>query len=73
MTAYLLATLVYHTAVRDADYAGSVATLFTELAHIRRATIARPTTGRGARQTQQLETSTPLYARLIAALDISTT
>jgi len=73
VTAYLLATLVHHTAVRDADYAGSVATLFTELAHIRRATLARPTTGRGARQTQQLETPTPLQTRLIAALSIPTT
>ena len=73
VTASLLATLVHHTAVRDADCAGSVATLFTELAHIRRATIARPTTGRGARQTQQLETPTPLQTRLIAALGIPTT
>jgi len=29
--AYLLATLVHRTAVRGADYAGSVETLFTEL------------------------------------------
>jgi len=71
--AYLLATLVHRTAARGADYAGSVETLFTELAHIRRVTIARPTSGRRARQTQQLETLTPLQARLITALDIPTT
>jgi len=73
VTAYLLATLVHHTAARDANYAGSVDTLFTELAHIRRATIARPATGRRARQTQQLETPTPLQTRLIAALGIPIT
>ena len=73
VTASLPATLVHHTAVRGADYAGSVATLFTELAHIRRATIARPTTGCGPRQTQQLETPTPLQTRLIDALGIPTT
>ena len=42
VVAYLLATLVHHTAVRDADYAGSVDTLFEALATIRRVTVARP-------------------------------
>jgi len=73
VTAYLLATLVHRTAVRDAAYAGSVDTLFTDLAHIRRVTVARPTTGRRARQTHQLETVTPLQARLLTALGIPTT
>ena len=72
VTAYLLATLVHRTAVRDADYSGSVDTLFTELEHIRRVTVARRTTGRRARETHQLETPTPLHARLITALRIPT-
>lgn len=71
--AYLLATLVHRTAVRDADYAGSVDTLFTELANIRRVTVLRPATRGRARQTHQLETPTPLHTRLIAALCIPTT
>ena len=70
--AYLLATLVHHTAVRDAAYVGSVDTLFTELATIRRVTVARRTAGGRARQTQQLETPTPRHAPLIAALRIPT-
>ena len=69
VTAYLLATLVHRTAVRDVDYAGSVDTLFTELATIRRVTVLRP----GARRTHQLETLTPLHTRLIAALRIPPT
>ena len=72
VVAYLLATLVHHTAVRDADYAGSVDTLFEELATIRRVTVARPTAHGRARVTQQLETLSPLHARLITALAIPT-
>ena len=70
--AYLLATLVHRTAVRDADYAGSVDTLFTDPANIRRVTVARRTARGRARQTHQLETPTPLHTRLIAALRIPT-
>ena len=70
--AYLLATLVHHTAKRDAEYAGSVDTLFTDLENIRRVTVARRTTGGRARQTHQLETPTPQQTRLIAALGIPT-
>ena len=72
VVAYLLATLVHHTAVRDANYAGSVGTLFADLATIRRVTVARPTPRGRARLTQQLETLTPLHARLIVALGIPT-
>ena len=72
VVAYVLATLVHHTAVRDADYEGSVDTLFEELATIRRVTVARPTAHGRARLTQQLETLSPLHARLIAALGIPT-
>lgn len=72
VVAYLLATLVHHTAVRDAGYAGSVDTLFEALATIRRVTVARPTAHGRARVTQQLETLTPLHARLIPALGIPT-
>ena len=72
VVAYLLATLVHHTAVRDADYAGSVDTLFEALATIRRVTVARPTAHGRARVTQQLEALSPLHARLIAALGIPT-
>ena len=70
--AYLLATLVHHTVVRDADYAGSVDTLFTELAGIRRVTVLRPAARGRARRTHQLETPTPQQARLITALRIPT-
>ena len=73
VTAYLLATLVHRTAVRDADYVGSVDTLFTELTQIRRATVARASTRGRARQTHHLETPTPLQTRLIDALGIPTT
>ena len=72
VVAYLLATLVHHTAVRDADYAGSVDTLFEDLAAIRRVTVARPTARGRARCTPQLETLAPCQARLIAALGIPT-
>ena len=72
VVAYLLATLVHHTAVRDAAYVGSVDTLFTELAGIRRATVVRPAARGPARRTQQLETHTPQQARLITALGIPT-
>jgi transposase len=72
VVAYLLATLVHHTAVRDADYAGSVDTLFEDLATIRRVTVARPTAHGRARVTQQLEMLSPLHARLITALAIPT-
>lgn len=72
VVAYLLATLVHHTAVRDADYEGSIDTLFEELATIRRVTVARPTARGRARLTQQLETRLPLHERLIAALGIPT-
>lgn len=72
VVAYLLATLVHHTAVRDADYEGSVDTLFEDLATIRRVTVARPTTHGRPRVTQQLETLSPLHARLITALAIPT-
>ena len=72
VVAYLLATLVHRTAVRDAAYAGSVDTLFTELAAIRRVTVVRPAAHGRARRTQQLETHTPHQARLITALGIPT-
>jgi len=72
VVAYLLATLVHHTAVRDADYEGSVDTLFEDLATIRRVTVARPTAHGRARCTQQLETRSPLHARLVTALGIPT-
>lgn len=72
VVAYLLATLVHHTAVRDADYEGSIDTLFEELSTIRRVTVARPTARGRARLTQQLETRLPLHERLIAALGIPT-
>lgn len=72
VVAYVLATLVHHTAVRDAAYEGSVDTLFEDLATIRRVTVARPTAHGRARLTQQLETLSPLQARLIAALGIPT-
>ena len=72
VVAYLLATLVHLTAVREADYAGSVDTLFDDLAAIRRVTVLRPgATGR-TRQTHQLETLSPLHVRLIDALGIPT-
>ena len=73
VTAYLLATLVHRTAVRDAAYAGSVDTLFTDLEQIRRVTVLRPTTRGPARPTHQLETPTPHQARLITALRIPIT
>ena len=73
VVAYLLATLVHLTAVREAGYAGSVDALFDDLATIRRVTVLRPgATGR-TRQTHQLETLSPLHARLIAALGIPAT
>ena len=72
VVAYLLATLAHLTAVRDADYGGSVDTLFDELATIRRVTVARPTARGRARLTHQLETLSPLHARLIDALSIPT-
>ena len=72
VVAYLLATLVHRTAVRDAAYVGSVDTLFTELAAIRRVTVVRPAAHGRARRTQQLETHTPHQARLITALGIPT-
>jgi transposase len=72
VTAYLLATLVHLTAVRDAGYMGSVDALFDQLATIRRATIARPTARGRARLTQQLETLSPLHTRLVDALGIPT-
>lgn len=72
VVAYLLATLVHHTAVREADYTGSVDTLFADLATIRRVTVARPSARGRARLTRQLETLTPLHARLVAALGIPT-
>ena len=68
--AYLLATLVHHTAARDADYPGSVDMLFTELANIRRVTVVRATARGRGRRTQQLEAHTPHQARLITALGI---
>ena len=72
VVAYLLATLVHLTAVRDADYAGSVDALFEELAAIRRVTVARPTARGRARLTHQLETLSPRHARLIDALGMPT-
>ena len=72
VVAYLLATLVHRTAVRAADYAGSVDALFDDLAAIRRVTVLRPgATGR-TRRTHQLETLSPRHARLIDALGIPT-
>jgi transposase len=70
VVAYLLATLVHLTAVREADYAGSVDALFDDLATIRRVTVVRPgATGR-MRRTHQLETLSPLHAQLIDVLGI---
>jgi len=72
VVAYLLATLVHLTAVRDAGYAGSVDALFDDLATIRRVTVLRPgATGR-TRRAYQLETLSPLHARLIDAFGIPT-
>lgn len=72
VVAYLLATLVHLTAVRDAGYQGSVDALFDDLATIRRVTVGRPTARGRTRHTHQLETLSPLHARLIDALDIPT-
>ena len=72
VVAYLLATLVHLTAVRDAGYEGSVAALFDELATIRRVTVLRPTTSGRSRRIHQLETLAPLPARLADALGITT-
>ena len=71
--AYLLATLVHLTAVRDADYDGSVDALFEDLATIRRVTVLRSTAHGRSRRTHQLETRSPLHTRLIDALGIPTT
>ena len=72
VVAYLLATLVHLTAVRDAGYTGSVDALFDDLATIRRVTVLRPgATGR-TRRSHQLETLSPLHARLVDALGIPT-
>ena len=70
VVAYLLATLVHLTAVRDAGYVGSVDALFDHLATIRRVTLARPAARGRTRLTHQLETLSPLNARLIDALRI---
>ena len=72
VVAYLLATLVHRTAVRDAGYVGSVETLFDHLATVRRVEVARPTARGRSRRTHQLETLAPLDARLIEALGIPT-
>jgi transposase len=72
VVAYLLATLVHRTAVRDAGYEGSVDALFEDLAAIRRVAVARPTARGRIRRTYQLETRSPLHARLIDALGIPT-
>ena len=72
VVAYLLATLVHLTAVRDAGYTGSIDALFDALTTIRRVTVARPTTRGRARCTHQLETPSPLHARLVDALAIPT-
>jgi len=72
VVAYLLATLVHLTAVRDAGYGGSVDALFEDLATIRRVTVARPTAHGRTRCTHQLETRSPLHDRLIEALGIPT-
>lgn len=71
VVAYLLATLVHLTAVRDAGYVGSVDALFDALATIRRVTVARPTAHGRLRRTSQLETLSPLHARLSTALGIA--
>ena len=71
VVAYLLATLVHLTAVRDAGYVGSVDALFDDLATIRRVTVARPTAHGRLRRTSQLETLSPLHARLSTALGIA--
>lgn len=72
VVAYVLATLVHLRAVRDAGYAASVDALFDDLATIRRVTVARPTARGRTRCTHQLETLSPLHARLIDALGIPT-
>ena len=72
VVAYLLATLVHLTALRDAGFTGSVDALFAALAAIRRVTLARPGASGRTRVTHQLETHAPLHARLIAALGIPT-
>lgn len=72
VVAYLLATLVHLTAVRDAGYVGRVDALFDDLATIRRVTVARPTAHGRLRRTHQLEILSPLHARLRDALGIPT-
>lgn len=72
VVAYLLATLVHLLAVRDAGYVGSVDALFDDLATIRRVTLLRPTARGRTRRTYQLESLSPLHARLINALAIPT-
>ena len=72
VVAYLLATLVHLTAVRDAGYGGSVEALFDDLATIRRVTVARPTGCGRLKRTHQLEILAPLHARLVDALGIPT-
>ena len=68
--AYLLATLVHLRAVRDGGFVGSLDAVFDQLTGIRRVRVARPTASGRVRVAQQLETLTPLQARLVEALNI---
>jgi len=72
VVAYLLATLVHLSAVRDGGYVGSLDALFDQLTAIRRVRVARPTASGRPRVIQQLETLSPLQARLVEALRIPT-
>ena len=70
VTAYLLATLVHLQAARDGGYVGSLDALFDQLTAIRRVHVARVTTSGRAHVSHQLETLSPLQARLVAALTL---
>ena len=72
VTAYLLATLVHLQAARDGGYVGSLDALFDQLTAIRRARVARVTTSGRARVSHQLETLSPLQARLVETLKLPT-
>lgn len=72
VVAYLLATLVHLSAVRDGGYVGSLDALFDQLTAIRRVHVARPTASGRPRVMQQLETLSPLQAQLVEALKLPT-
>jgi len=69
--AYLLATLVHHTAQRDAGWAGSVDALFTTLTTVRRVTVLRrPADHPRPRVSRQLETVASEHLRLLDVLGV---